>query len=91
MFDEHCPQLAPSQTMLAQYYRDRLRWDKFAQSFGNFMSKDWVEACLSDIAQQALEYDVNLVAMDPQPDHCYRQLIALRCQLLLPELEVVIE
>lgn len=90
MFDEHRPELAPPARLLGDYYKRNKGWNNFERNFRHHLLLPAVAAAVERLAMEALESNVTILCTEHSPDHCHRRLVAEQCQLIVPELTVVV-
>ena len=68
----HMPELAPTQTMLDAYKKERGDWAEYERKFLGLMAERKVEEAL---AREVMDGGC-LLCSEPSPDQCHRRLVA---------------
>jgi uncharacterized protein YeaO (DUF488 family) len=90
MFDEWQPLLAPSPTLLGEYYIRGLPWHEFEEEFKAQLDRPLTARSVQIIAELAMDKNVTLLCTEQTPEQCHRRIIAERCQFIIPELVTII-
>jgi uncharacterized protein YeaO (DUF488 family) len=88
MYDRWCPVLAPPQTLVGAHYKRDLPWDQFEASYYDYLAGEEVQPAVIELGETALQQNVSILCTEPSPEQCHRRLLAIRAQLLVPELEI---
>lgn len=82
--------LAPSRTLLGDYYKRGLSWDEYEYRYNQYLSLPDKSYVLDELCKLALNNTVTILCVEESPEKCHRRLIAERCKEHYPNLEVVI-
>ncbi len=88
LFDVHMPTLAPSLTLIREYYKWRFSRDAFMAQYCNEIYAK--EAQLRALAKRALAQDITLLCIEEGTTFCHRRILAEALQKVEPALEVSI-
>jgi uncharacterized protein YeaO (DUF488 family) len=88
LFDEHLTDFAPPPELIGAYYKRGLPWEDFANRYTDYIRS--IGGTVLELANRALEENVTLLCIEDTPEQCHRRLLAEECQLLVPELIVII-
>jgi uncharacterized protein (DUF488 family) len=80
----HVPELAPTQTMLETYKKQRGDWAQYEESFLRLMRERKIEAMLP----RSIFEGGCLLCSEDKPHHCHRRLVAQYLQQHWGDLEV---
>lgn len=89
-FDIWWKDLAPPDTLVGAYYKGRITWEEFAQSYRAYLDDEQRRGSLEQLINTAKHYNMTLLCVEDNPEKCHRKLIAEKCSELDPELEVII-
>ena len=68
----HCPDLAPTKEMLADYRKGRSSWEHYEERFNDLMAARRIEETIDP----AVIEDGCLLCSEDRPHHCHRRLVA---------------
>jgi uncharacterized protein YeaO (DUF488 family) len=91
MYDEWWPELAPPASLIGDYYKRNLSWDDFSKKFIEYLNDPVAADSIQRLGEFALVSDATVLCTETTPERCHRRLVAERCKLLFPELEVCIK
>jgi uncharacterized protein (DUF488 family) len=69
---EHEPLLAPEQSMLDAYKKQKGNWDDYAEAFLALMRARKIESAIS---HESFEQKTVLLCSEPTAEHCHRRLV----------------
>jgi uncharacterized protein YeaO (DUF488 family) len=80
--------LAPPDTLVKVYY-EGLSWEGFREQYLAHLLHGSMEEPVIQLAQRALREDLTLLCVEETAEKCHRGLLAERCKLYVPSLEVI--
>lgn len=87
-FDEERPIYAPPIKRVGDYYQRNLDWKIFEERY--YLYLDSIVNEVKSLAEEAIKKDITLMCIEENPEKCHRRLLAERCKLIYPELEILI-
>jgi len=90
MFDEWWPELSPPSLIIGAYYKRGLDWPKFEQAYNDHLQLPHIARKITDLIDLAQNQIVTVMCIENDPEQCHRRLLAEKCLLLSPGLEVKI-
>lgn len=83
-------ELAPRTSLVGDYYKRGLNWESFRAAYIDFLRESPQVEKTRDLTRQALTQDITIMCVEENPEHCHRRLLAEACQLVEPNLTIVI-
>jgi uncharacterized protein YeaO (DUF488 family) len=90
LFDYWAKVLAPPDNLVGSWYRGKIDWSRFSETYRDYLSQEEVNAHVRFLAKSSLDYDLTLLCVEEKPDYCHRSLLALECKNLEKRLKIKI-
>lgn len=90
IYDEWRPTLAPPLKLVGALKRGEIDWAEFADNYNEHLNVPQVDRAIQELLRAAMESNVTIMCAEEAPENCHRRLIAEKCQLIVPSLEVVV-
>jgi uncharacterized protein YeaO (DUF488 family) len=90
-YDEWQQHLAPPGKVVGAYLRGELSWNSAVFWYVQHLRKAGIEEQVKALAVHALGTDITILCREETPERCHRRLLAMRCKMLVPELDVVLQ
>lgn len=88
-YDEWCKILAPSDSLIGNYYGGQVFWDTFSVLYTAEIQEGEKKTAVEKLALRAMREDVTILCIEDTHERCHRSLLARECQRYLPQLEVI--
>ncbi len=88
-FDLWLQELAPSPTLIGDYYKRGLPWEEFEQRYKALLSESMKTIAVRALAEHAMIRDITLLCIEDTPEQCHRRLLAEQCKIYEPKLNVI--
>ena len=85
-YDEWLSVLAPSATLIGDYYKRGLPWEHFEQRYNDYLRQTDTRKHVQQLAERSLETMITLLCIEETPDYCHRRLLANECTIYQPSL-----
>jgi len=87
-YDEWFKDLAPSDSLIRDYYKQKFSWDLYKEKYLNFLKQKKISIKIKGLAKRTLRQNITLLCIEEDAEHCHRKLLAEECQRYEPSLEV---
>ncbi len=91
LFHEHWPELAPPLRLIGAYYKHRMPWGEFVQSYRNHLASKSVVSVVDRLIALATNRAVTVLCKEKDPMRCHRSVLLEFCILRNPDLEILVE
>jgi len=88
-FDSHLPIYAPPLKLLGDYYKRSLSWENFEKEYNSYL--DSIPNLIKNLAERAINKNITLMCIEDSPEECHRRLLAERCRLICPSLDILVK
>jgi uncharacterized protein (DUF488 family) len=84
---EHRPELAPSESLLDRYRKDK-DWPAYVRDFEDVLTTSDAQVAMQELIDRSRTAVLALLCSEPEPDRCHRRLVAERMQEMEPSLRI---
>ncbi len=88
VFDRHRVELAPHPKIVGMWYKKRISWEDFTLAYFMKLHEPVESRSVDELVVLARKQDVTVMCVEDTPEHCHRGLLAQRCGMIDPGLEI---
>jgi len=87
-YDEWLKELGPHSRLIGKYYRNKIPWEEFEQTYLGIIRYSSLNKKVESLAKRAMKEDITLLCIEEGADKCHRRILAVACKMHELNLEV---